>query len=44
MIILIWFILGCFIGVACAMLLYGVCKILFYIIYGICSLFKDDDD
>lgn len=42
MIILIWFILGCFIGVGCAMLLYAVYKILFYIIYWICSLFNED--
>lgn len=41
-VILLWFVVGCFIGVGAAMLLYGVLRILFYIIYGICSLFDED--
>lgn len=41
-VILLWFVVGCFIGVGAAMLLYVVAKIIFHIIYFICSLFDED--
>lgn len=39
--ILIFFAIGSFIGVGAVMLLYVVAKIIFHIIYFICSLFDD---